>query len=263
MEQRVPTSFIRLVDGEMHVLQGTSVKTGAVEFHTRGDKLTRLGEELRKAVKVVDAGFFFGIPCLMSFGSPECLESIMSFLNPVVTTSQLTFATIFTDANYLRWKAWLTKHLLTRREAVLIVNEQVRELERMMGKSNISSSRIPVANWTKEVYYVPNEIVDYWELHHVSMKQDVRALAGKYEEGQIFLISAGPAAAVIIYEMWKVNPKNVYLDVGSSIDFATKGQTDRAYATMNGPDLERLSCMNRGGRFGKVSNSTEIRYWHP
>lgn len=39
----------------------------------------------------------------------------------------------------------------------------------------------------------------------------------------IFFISAEPAANIIISYLTKINNNNIYIDIGSSIEFITKG----------------------------------------
>ena len=45
----------------------------------------------------------------------------------------------------------------------------------------------------------------------------------------LFLISAGPLSEIIIYKLYKLNPNNIYLDVGSSIDIYVKNKETRPY----------------------------------
>ena len=45
----------------------------------------------------------------------------------------------------------------------------------------------------------------------------------------LFLISAGPLSEVFIHKLYKSNPNNIYIDVGSSIDPYIKNRLSRPY----------------------------------
>lgn len=49
------------------------------------------------------------------------------------------------------------------------------------------------------------------------------------KSGELFLFSAGPMSCIAIDWMWSQNPTNMYVDVGSAIDFKTKGRITRLF----------------------------------
>ena len=53
-------------------------------------------------------------------------------------------------------------------------------------------------------------------------------LAKKYS-GNLFLIAVGPLSEILIDKMYKNNPNNRYVDVGSSLDEWTHGKITRPY----------------------------------
>ena len=58
----------------------------------------------------------------------------------------------------------------------------------------------------------------------------------------LFLLSAGPLSEVFIYKLYKSNPNNIYLDVGSSIDTYVKNKQTRPYMKDN--NLNNNSIIN-------------------
>ena len=70
-------------------------------------------------------------------------------------------------------------------------------------------------------------IVEIWDNYNVSLLPKLSDEAKNNE--LIFFISAGPATNVIIAYFVKINNKNIYIDLGSSIAFITKGYSIRSY----------------------------------
>ena len=60
------------------------------------------------------------------------------------------------------------------------------------------------------------------------------------KKNQIFFISAGPAANIIVSKLSKINKNNSYIDFGSSIEFITKGYSTRPYSWDN--NLSKHRC---------------------
>jgi len=56
------------------------------------------------------------------------------------------------------------------------------------------------------------------------------SLARAYH-GTVFFVSLGPMSEAVILTMWRANPTNMYVDVGSGLDLFVKGVPTRSYQT--------------------------------
>ena len=60
-------------------------------------------------------------------------------------------------------------------------------------------------------------------------------------ENQTFFVSAGPVSEILIDRMYKANPNNQYIDVGSSLDEFTHGRMTRPYMDLNSQYSKEIS----------------------
>lgn len=69
----------------------------------------------------------------------------------------------------------------------------------------------------------PSDCVNTWKtlLHRLVPYLD--------HTNTLFLFSAGPMSCVAIDWMWRQNPNNMYVDVGSAIDYKTKNRVTRPF----------------------------------
>ena len=68
---------------------------------------------------------------------------------------------------------------------------------------------------------VPSNCIEEFENNGDKLIEGVKDFA-KSISGHFVMVAAGPMSEVFITEMWKVNPQNIYFDVGSSLDLYTK-----------------------------------------
>jgi hypothetical protein len=78
----------------------------------------------------------------------------------------------------------------------------------------------------REFFPMPTDCAHYWEQNGDVFGEKLDQLANRYH-GALFLVSGGPLAKVAISRMWKTNPGNRYLDVGSAIDQQLFGSLTR------------------------------------
>ena len=153
---------------------------------------------------------FIGIPCKDWI---KISQSILSFSN--CTSSKLmSYATVFTNKNFKYFKNWIIKYINSpnRRKIILIANSIINK--------NIS--------WAYKFFPVPNNLVDKWDIYSLSLIPKLFEIVK--QNNLIFFVSAGPASNIIIYNLNKINNKNIYIDFGSSLEFITKGYSTRFYS---------------------------------
>jgi hypothetical protein len=204
-------TFSRYADGEVMLMKGNQV-----DFNTQAYKvdkwgapnhLTKLGSELFDSLKHTENNYYYAI------SSTTDNKSDYDFLNENITQSKdkLTFVNLWINANYLKMKKNLCK--LTR-DVVVFCNHKAT-------KDNFPFNVIDITKF-------PDDCVNFWENNSEAFKTEITQKYKDYNN-TLFLISCGPASEVIIDALYKSNPNNTYIDVGSSIDEFVHGYQTRPY----------------------------------
>ena len=104
----------------------------------------------------------------------------------------------------------------TKKEIVIITNP----------KANIKKLKEFIN--VKDFVPIKGNCVQYWEKKkdHLKALLDLKA---SLNEEIIFLIAAGPLSNILIYEMWRSNRNNIYLDIGSTLDPIIFNRQSRGY----------------------------------
>ena len=141
------------------------------------------------------------------------VRSILSF-SKCSSAKYMSYATLFINKNYELFREWIVRFVNSsnRWKIVLVANSIVNE--------NIS--------WAYKFFPISDHLIDNFDYYNISLISHLSNLAK--QKNLIFFISAGPAANIIISILIKINNNNIYLDLGSSIEFLTKGYTTRDYA---------------------------------
>lgn len=181
-----PFAFVRFGDGERSICEGRPVVTQDAWSFEGG--ATRFGQRLREALTSDLPGYYIGISdgCCDRASKEWCLRQVR------VPLSRLTFANIFVNANYHRF----------------------RSLD-LGGMAVVSSGAGD--------FIVPEDCVngDFDLDNLVDQLLDV---------DRPILVAAGPASCVIVHEYWRrTNDPQPIVDVGSAIDEMTKGRKTRPY----------------------------------
>jgi hypothetical protein len=86
----------------------------------------------------------------------------------------------------------------------------------------------------KERFIIDSKLVNNWDTLGVSETERLkRFIADKKDE--LICFSAGPLSKYWIPLCMKLNPNNMYMDVGASLDIFMKGSTNRSYTNFNHP----------------------------
>ena len=156
---------------------------------------------------------FIGIPCKNWF---QISESILSF-SKCTSSKYMTYATIFINKNFKNFQEWILRFINSshRWKIILVANSNINK--------NIS--------WAEKFFPVPDHLVENWDIEGENLLSKLSEQAKI--NNQLFFISAGPAANIIVSKLSKINQKNSYIDFGSSIEFITKGYSTRPYSWDN------------------------------
>lgn len=197
-------TLLRYGDGERSIMTGVSVT--AQEGWKSPEGMSKLGEALRETLSLQDEKVLYGISC------PCCDRSAYYWYMSNITSKNITFANLFVNYNYRRFR---TDFESLKRDAIVIGN--YRGKEKKIGCLNVL-----------KYYSVGDDCIDFWE-------NDVSDLIDKIikdygnKDNLLYVVSAGPMAEPIIYELFKNNPNNCYIDFGSAIDCYIHNSDTRPY----------------------------------
>lgn len=211
----------RCADGEAGVLKNTTIgnKDGWLYKH---DKNLIFRADLRESLTCTDDNFIYGI------SSRNVDEDNYLFLRRYVKQSldYMTFSDIWVNANYELFNQQFLETIKgTKRDVVFVTNPKAK-LKNLASRINIT-----------DVIPIKGNCVTFWEKNREFLK-GLLDLKASLHDGRIFLVAAGPLSNVIIYHMWQVNRKNIYLDIGSTLDPFIFSRKSRNYHKEGHPDRE-------------------------
>jgi len=201
-----PFALSRFADGEIAIMQGRQ-KNGADNWISP-NYLTTLGKDLLECLTLVDDNVYFGISCqCCDLSGKEYLLDLMK-----TKTENVTFSNIFVNGNYSDFMQFF-KHLKT--PINLISNERT------------DIRRFPME--VKTHLPIPDNCIEFYEQLRDEFRQSI---VDYYKDikGELFVISAGPLSEIIIDILWRINPHNQYVDMGSAISEFVHGKPIREFA---------------------------------
>jgi hypothetical protein len=212
--------LIRPSDGEHKILKGTTL-TNIDGWTCNNDSI--LKEHLKDAIHTVDPNLYIGIPCNTCNKPWNCTDAIYDdfITNWNVPLAQRTYANIVGNSNWLRFSQFIKSYshgffLITSGTAV---------------------SDLPI----KERFIIDPKLVDKWDTLGIKETERLKKFIMDKKD-QLICFSAGPLSKYWIPLCMKLNPNNMYLDVGASLDIFTKGASNRFYTNPDSP-YSNESCI--------------------
>jgi hypothetical protein len=201
-----PFALSRFADGEIAIMQGKQ-KNGADNW-VSPNYLTKLGSDLLECISLIDNDVYFGISCSCCDlkGRDYLLELIKN------KKENVTFSNIFVNGNY---------------------SDFVNFFKNLKKPINlISNHRTDISKFPMEIKShlpIPDNCIEFYENLRDEFRQSI---VDYYKDvnNELFIISAGPLSEIIIDILWKINPTNQYIDVGSSISEFVHGKPIREFA---------------------------------
>jgi hypothetical protein len=202
----------RFADGEASILKNLTVgnKDG---WLYKQDKNLVFRADLRKSLLGVDEGFVYGLSCSC------CDKANHDFLLGSVRTKQenLTFSNLWVNANFPLFSERFLKTVEKSGKPVVVCTNRKANLHNL-------ERFIPIRDFIP----IPGNCVTYWEKERDYIK-GLLDLKGSLNRNSIFLFAAGPLSEILIHELWNVNPANIYLDIGSTLDPILFNRQSRSY----------------------------------
>ena len=199
-------SLLRFADGEYQVLLNNNL--------TNIDKWTFsknsiLFKHLNDALTLNNTNVYYGIS-----GPSDNKDMCNFYYKNINNDNNITYANVFVNENYKRWINFLETY---EEDCFLIACNKPANSK--IGKMNIIGNLL-----------IDEFLVNKWDSEYIKYFNKLDKLANQYIN-TIFLISAGPLSEVFIHKLYLVNPQNIYIDVGSSIDKYVKNKVTRDYQT--------------------------------
>jgi hypothetical protein len=194
-----PFALIRPADGEYYVCNNIPLTNIDNWTFSRNSCLR---DDLVNAIQNCN-DVHVGIPCR------DCSPEIYEWYRTNFNIQNLTYANIFCNKN---WNPFI--ELFTNRNLPFYyIGPYVSNPLNLNMIDKFRTDEFLVNNWDRENYTFTN-----------SLKEWIKDKKG------LFLFSIGPISKVIIPMLWKEDPTNTYLDIGSTFDLFMKGTTNREYA---------------------------------
>lgn len=202
----------RYADGEANVLKNNTIgnKDG---WLYKQDKNLVFRADLRKALLCTDPNFLYGISCTC------CDKPNHDYLLSLIRTGRenLTFSNIFVNANFPLFQEHFLKTLAASKKDIVVCTGKKAKMRDL-------NERVPVRDFIP----VPGNCVVWWEKNRDYIRGLLDLKASQYTNA-VFLLAAGPLSEILIHEMWQVNPRNIYVDIGSTLDPFLFRRNSRVY----------------------------------
>lgn len=205
-----PIAFARYADGECALMQGRAIGSGTqatdIDRWSSPNYITELGIDLKESLIHTETNYYYAISC--DCCDPNGKKYLLNFIKQ--KKEFITFSNLWINSNYIKF---IDKISQLKKEVIILANFE--------GKNN--NFPFPVKS------YVPfeNNCVEQWKLNKEKIKEKLKEIS--QNQNTLFFISVGPMSEVIIDYLWKCNPNNQYIDVGSSIDEFVHGKKTRPY----------------------------------
>jgi tetratricopeptide (TPR) repeat protein len=211
IKYQTPFGLIRPSDGEYTVLKDETLTNCDNWTFEKGGILR---QQLLEAVKTQDPNLYIGIPCNTCNKPWNCTDKIYNDFTETfgVPLAQRTYANIFGNSNWPRFTEFMKSY---EKRFYLIT-------------SGTHASNLPI----KERYIIDEKLVNNWNSNGTSETQRLLEFI-KDKKNQLICFSAGPLSKIWIPMCMKLNPGNMYLDIGASLDIFTKGLTNRLYTNQS------------------------------
>ena len=218
IREKKPFALARYCDGAYFLMAKIVVHVKPDHWVIPSGGETRLGKALLETLRNPLDGLYYGLPIRYSYEcTPDRIKGFLLFYrkNTKQKKKYIASTTIFVNINY---QVFLESLRTVNPEVVLFANEN----------TNIKDFPWKV----KEYYPISTNCVKFFEEHGADLVADVRKLAKKYSN-TLFVVCAGPMGDIIVYEGWKENNTNSYVDFGSAFDEFLFGKKTRPYQDPN------------------------------
>jgi hypothetical protein len=185
-------SFSKYADGEFAILVNKNI-TNCDNWTFNSDTDKKYRDELLYSFKYKDDGYYVGIscPCCVGEDDTKWMRD-----NVGVKSENLTWANIFVNGNYNFFKEKFIPEF-SNHNIIIVANEN----------ANINN--------------LPFKVEEHIKIGNTAWKDNfnlLETLPKKEYNNKLFLFCAGPLGNMLAARMWERNKKNIYMDIGSTLN---------------------------------------------
>lgn len=223
IDSKKPMAYARYADGEVCLMKGLPVGDSSqakrIDKWEAPEKMTLLGQDLLKTLEHTEPEYYYAISCECCDpnGKQYLLENIQQNLN------NITYSNLWINGNYTFFK-----------DKINNITESIVVIANKEGKDNM----FPF--WIEDYFPIENECVKFYEENKYYL---LNSLTTRYLHymNTLFFISAGPLSEIIIDHLWRINPTNRYIDVGSALDESIHQHHTREFMSF-GSHYSQVKC---------------------
>ena len=155
IEQGENLALLRYGDGERAIMTGIQVT--AQEGWTSPEGSSKFGHKLSETMHIKESNVYYGISC------PCCDQSAYYWYLSRINNTNITFANIFVNANYVKF---IEKFLKLNRDAIFI--------------GNYRASNNPIGNLNVlKRYFIDDDCFKFYDKKYSSLIQQIKTDFGK------------------------------------------------------------------------------------
>lgn len=208
LEKKENFALLRYGDGERAIMTGKKVI--AQEGWQSPSEIGELGKALLNTLDIDSPDFIYGISC------PCCDRAAYYWYSTRIKSKNRTFANLFVNKNY---PEFIKNFEELTRDAIFIGNYRAKG--KKIGNLNIL-----------KYYEISDNCFEFWENEAQTLIENIKKDFGN-RNNLLYVFSAGPMSEPLIYELWKNNPNNCYIDFGSCLDKYIHQKVTRPYENPN------------------------------
>ena len=191
--------FLRFGNGKIRSIRDKNYLSVNNEWELNIDD-KKFINHLKESLLFNDINYIKGIPCICCEEKDKFRYYLENDLKLNINLKNYTFANLFNNSNYIYFKQKIYP-LFKNYKIILISNE----------KSNVNNLNLNIIKWFS---IKPNAHKKY----EILLKKILEYVKINKIENHLFLFCAGALSNVLIYELFKINKNNIYLDIGSILD---------------------------------------------
>jgi hypothetical protein len=191
-------SFSKFCDGEWAVMQNKEINNKEFWFNPNSEKDQEKRKALIDAFQYKNNRYFVGITCVNVFGLQTHRDMVQLSQQD---QEHLTWADIWVNSNYTYYKRNILS-LYNNIDIVLVANR------------NAKIQNLPF----RPYLFVPVEH-NAWEYNWNLIEEMINLVQSpRFYENLTFLFCCGPFGNILCHRLTEANPKNTYLDIGSTLN---------------------------------------------
>lgn len=204
---KIPTAWARYADGERMIIENSIIGPGTQAYnidHWSFQNNDIFRNDLSNTLNCMDDDYFYAISCKC------CDYPGHVYYNKIIKNPNKSYANLWINSNFSKF-----------RNAIENIKEDVIMIANFEGESK----KYPFS--VKKYFKIPDDVCNYYRDNKSKVIDELKKFCD-FENTLVF-VSAGPLSEILIYELWKLNKTNRYIDIGSALSDLIHGKITRPY----------------------------------